>query len=120
MAKMGRPRIQIDWNAFDKLCELQCTREEIASFFDCHADTIDNAVKREKGETFSEYYKKKQGKGKIALRRMQFRIAEKSATMAIFLGKNYLGQRDHYEVDNSEALGKLDQLLSSIDKQAND
>jgi len=35
----GRPKIKIDWEAFEKLCGLQCTQEEIASFFQCSADT---------------------------------------------------------------------------------
>lgn len=116
MAKVGRPRIEIDWSAFDKLCELQCTQEEMASFFDCSTDTIARAVEREKGESFAEYYKKKQGRGKIALRRHQFRLAEKNAAMAIFLGKNYLGQRDTFEIDDSKALEKLNDILKGIDK----
>lgn len=33
---------------------------------------------------------------KISLRRKQFAQADKSAPMAIFLGKNYLGQRDEH------------------------
>jgi hypothetical protein len=37
------------------------------------------------------------GKGKMSLRRSQFRLAEKNAAMAIFLGKNYLGQTDRQE-----------------------
>ena len=32
--------------------------------------------------------------GLISLRRMQFQLAEKSAAMAIFLGKQHLGQQD--------------------------
>ena len=43
---------------------------------------------------------KKEG-GKIALRRYQLQQAEKNPTMAIWLGKQYLGQRDSFpdEVD---------------------
>lgn len=33
--------------------------------------------------------------------------------MAIFLGKNYLGQRDSIEQTNSEALEKLDAILKA-------
>ena len=90
----GRPRIEIDWKTFDNLCGLQCTLAEIASFFDCTEDTIQNAVKREKDMSFSVYYEQKRGTGKISLRRSQFKLAEKSAVMAIWLGKQYLEQRD--------------------------
>ena len=44
--------------------------------------------------TFAEAYKKYSAKGKVSLRRAQFKLAEKNASMAIFLGKQYLGQRD--------------------------
>ena len=97
MSKPGRPRIVIDWREFDKLCELQCTQEEIASFFDCSVDAVENAVKRDKKTNFSEYFAQKRGKGKISLRRAQSRLAETNAAMAIFLGKNYLGQSDQPE-----------------------
>ena len=45
---------------------------------------------------------------------MQWRLAEKSAAVAIFLGKNYLGQTDAVQVDNTEALNKLDEVLKEI------
>lgn len=36
-----------------------------------------------------------------SLRTTQFKLAEKSSTMAIFLGKHYLGQADRRELDTS-------------------
>lgn len=95
----GRPRINIDKEQFKKLCNLQCTLVEIAGFFDCSEDTIENWCKREYKKNFSEVYKKESAGGKISLRRTQFRLAEKSAAMAIFLGKQYLEQRDVSLVD---------------------
>ena len=44
--------------------------------------------------TFSKVFDQKRESGKVSLRRMQWQHAEKSASMAIFLGKNYLNQRD--------------------------
>lgn len=94
MADMGRPRKEISENIFENLCGLQCTLEEIAGVFDCSPDTIERWCKRTYDETFAEAYKKHSAKGKMSLRRAQFKLAEKSAAMAIFLGKNYLGQSD--------------------------
>ena len=91
---MARPRIKIEWEQFDKLCAIQCTLVEIAEWFSCSIDTIERAVKREKSMGFAEYYKKKSSKGKISLRRYQWEMAKKNTTMAIWLGKQYLGQRD--------------------------
>ena len=102
MEKVGRPKTNIDESNFEKLCQLQCTLEEIAGFFDCCDDTINNWCKEVYGDNFSGVYKKKSMPGKISLRRNQFRIAENNASMAIFLGKQYLGQRDNFEDEKKE------------------
>lgn len=91
---MGRPQKEIDQKIFENLCGLLCTEEEIASMFDCSVDTISRWCNRTYGESFAEIYKKKSAKGRISLRRAQFKLAEKNAAMAIFLGKQHLGQRD--------------------------
>lgn len=94
MAKAGRPRKEIDMNQFEKLCAIQCTLAEIASWFNCSEDTIERWCKREYKVGFAEIYKKKSETGKISLRRIQFKQAEHSVPMAIWLGKQYLGQRE--------------------------
>lgn len=91
----GRPNKEIDRENFEKLCGLQCTEEEICSFFDVTDKTLTNWCRRTYKKSFSEIFKKKRGTGKIALRRSQFRLAETNATMAIWLGKQYLGQSDN-------------------------
>lgn len=99
---MARPRIVIDKTQFENLCKLQCTLREIAAWFNCSEDTIERWVKREYGRkyTFKQKYEEIAPAGLISLRRSQFKLAEKSAAMAIFLGKNYLGQTDRYETEN--------------------
>ena len=91
---MARPSTKIDKEQFEKLCALMCTEEEIAGFFDCSVDTINRFCKRVFSLSFADAFKKCSSLGKIGLRRNQFKIAESNATMAIFLGKQYLGQRD--------------------------
>lgn len=108
----GRPRIEIDPKQFEGLCNLQCTKEEIAGFFHCSEDTIENWCKKEYGDIFSVVYKKHSQGGKISLRRYQYRMAEKSATMAIWLGKQWLGQTDKVEQTTSfEDLTPLAEML---------
>lgn len=111
---MGRPKKQLDQSSFEKLCGLQCTLSEIASFFDCSEDTVERWCKRELKESFADAYKKYSASGKISLRRWQFKLAEKSTAMAIFLGKNYLGQTDRMEqtITNVEDLTPLAELLN--------
>ena len=93
----GRPQIQINKKQFENLCGLQCTEEEIASFFDCSVDTIERFCSRTYNTTFAEVFKIKRGVGKISLRRSQMKLAEKYPAMAIFLGKQYLDQTDKVE-----------------------
>ena len=88
---------RIDKKQFENLCGLQCTLLEICDFFDVEDDTLNSWCKKTYGTTFSEVFKLKRGKGQISLRRMQWKLAEKNPTMAIFLGKQYLGQRDKIE-----------------------
>ena len=115
---MGRPQKEIDQNLFEKLCGLQCTLAEIAGMFDCSEDTIERWCKRTYDEGFAETYKKHSAAGKLSLRRAQFRLAEKSAAMAIFLGKNYLGQSDHVVIEDRSALDKLDEILKGTQENA--
>ena len=93
----GRPRKEINIDTSKGLCRIQCTLGEIAGVFECSEDTIERWCKRELGEPFADVYKKYSAGGKMSLRRLQFKLAEKSAAMAIFLGKQYLGQRDNPE-----------------------
>ena len=97
MIKIARPRKQIDQKQFEKLCAMQCTLEEICAFLEVTDKTLYRWCERTYRKRYSEVYKEKRGLGKISLRRMQFKLAEKSATMAIFLGKQYLGQTDKIE-----------------------
>lgn len=122
MAKGGRPRIQINWDEFDKLCAIQCTQTEIAGWFQCSVDTIERAVDRDKGMGFADYYTQKAGSGKISLRRQQWQLALKGdKTMLIWLGKQYLGQNEKSEINHNVSQRplkdlpdeELDQLPSS-------
>lgn len=113
--KGGRPKKKIDQEQFEKLCELQCTQEEICGWFDTTDKTLTSWCKQTYGVSFSEIYNKKREKGKISLRRAQFQLATKSAAMAIFLGKNYLGQTDRIEqiVTQIEDLTPLADMLNA-------
>lgn len=99
---MARPRKEIDSDQFEKLCGLQCTLAEISGWFGCSEDTIERWCKRTYSAGFADAFKRYSQSGKISLRRYQFKIAEKNAAMAIFLGKQYLGQRDFIETPASE------------------
>ena len=95
--KGGRPKIQIDKGTFEKLCDLQCTVEDLADFFSCSHDTIQRWCMGDDGVTVRYNLK-------ASLRRNMFRLSEKNATMAIFLAKNWLGMTDNVEVKADTSL----------------
>lgn len=96
--KMGRPRKHIDQDEFEKLCGLQCTIPEFEAFFNVDYNTLNKWCKETYGGTFSEVFKVKRGLGKVSLRRAQFQLAKSNPTMAIWLGKQWLGQTDKQEI----------------------
>ena len=110
----GRPLTQINQSEFEGCCRVLCTEREICDIFGVCEDTLNVWCKRTYGNTFSDTYKKLSSGGKKSLRRYQFELAEKNATMAIWLGKQWLGQTDEVKVDNSnnELLVALTQLMS--------
>lgn len=96
---MGRPRADIDKDQFRKLCEMQCTKQEICEWFKITDKTLDAFCRREYKASFSEVYAKNRANGKISLRRAQFQLATQrlNPTMLIWLGRQYLGQTDRPE-----------------------
>ena len=109
--KVGRPKFQIDYETVEKLAHIQCTKTEIANFLGCSVDTLD------RDNNFAEHYKKGLDGGKMSLRRMQFKLAEKNSAMAIFLGKQYLGQKDNpEEQDRNNFANSLVEIWKERDK----
>ena len=98
MSRTGRPHKEINRRVFEQLCGLHCTIEDISNWFECTPKTLESWCKREYGSTFYQVYREKRVLGNVSLRRAQWKLAEKSAAMAIFLGKNYLGQSDKQDV----------------------
>lgn len=117
--KGGRPKVEINQKMFENMCAIQCTKDEICSILDIDEKTLTRWCKDTYGVGFSEIYKSKSKVGLMSLRRTQFKLAEKSYAMAIFLGKQYLGQKDVIETDNRHEITKVDELLNKIQNEAN-
>jgi len=95
---MARPKkYEINPEEIQKLASYGCTNTEIADFYGCSENTI-----RRYGENLTKGRSMK----KIRLRQIQWKIAENgNATMAIWLGKNELGQSDNGIIsDDNEPL----------------
>lgn len=120
MARTGRPKKEFDKKTFQDLVGLGCTQEEICWFFrdetgkSANIDTLTRWCKREFGMTFQEYFRQNGCMAlKIQLRRNQMNLSKSSAAMAIFLGKNLLGQTDKVEqtIMEVEDLSSLAEML---------
>lgn len=91
-SKGGRPKFQIDYKAADQLAKMQCTVTEIAEFLGCSRRTL------ERDAEFCRIHKKGLEVGRASLRRLQWKKAESGdRVMLIWLGKQYLGQKDKHE-----------------------
>lgn len=99
MAKgqIKQKQANINQKQFETLCAIQCTREEIMAVFDVSKDTLLRWCKETYGTDFETIFAEKKQHGKASLRRSQYELAKTNPTMAIWLGKQYLGQKDHTE-----------------------
>lgn len=122
---MARPRKEIDQKIFENLCGIQCSEKEICEVLEVTDKTLSAWCKRTYNESFSEVRDKKQAKGKIALRRYQLELAKKNATMAIWLGKQWLGQTDDKNINinkqiDQETIDAVEDFLDEIDSTTED
>lgn len=94
---MGRPKKVIDYVLAEKLAYIQCTIDEIAVVLGISDVTL------RKDKRFLAIHRKGMEEGKSSLRRLQWKGAEAgNPTMLIWLGKQYLGQKDKSEVTGKD------------------
>ena len=72
----------------------KATFETMAEFLNCHIDTIRDAMRN--NEMFSNAYKNGMASMKMKLSEAQIKTAieDRNPTMLVWLGKQYLGQKD--------------------------
>lgn len=88
---MPRKKLDIDPNQVQLLASAFCTNEEIAAKLGCSPDTLTRR--------FADPLKRGRDSAKASLRAKQFQLAMKgNVTLLIWLGKQYLGQRDKADV----------------------
>jgi len=88
----GRKSVNINLGELEKLCGLQCTDEEVASFFSVSVRTIE---RRKRQPAFGEAMARGKARGRLSLRRSLWGLAAQGNPAAnIFLSKNLLGYKD--------------------------
>lgn len=112
---------KINQKQFETLCQIQCTQEEICDVLDISEKTLTNWCKETYGKSFSQVFRQKRQGGHASLRARQWKLAEKSPAMAIFLGKQYLGQTDkvetHFDASEVNAVNKA--MITEVAKERN-
>lgn len=103
----------IDKSQFEKLCSILCTEQEICGFFGTSHDTLNRWCHQEYEMTFTEVWERKSSIGKISLRRIQFKQAETNPSMAIWLGKQILGQSEQIEEKVSDKI----EIVNDVPKE---
>ena len=96
MAKgqIKQKQASINQKQFENMCAIQCTREEICAVLDVSEHTLIDWCKATYGKDFRTIFEEKKQLGKMSLRRRQWQLAENDKTMSIWLGKQYLGQKE--------------------------
>lgn len=110
------------WIRFKKLCYIQCTQEEICSILEMSAAVLNNRINDEYGCGFADIYNVFKAPGKASVRRSQMKMSRNNPTMAIWLGKVYLGQKEYEDdrVSLNTSLGVLGLIknLRIVDEHA--
>lgn len=127
----GRPKKEFDKKTFVDLVGINCDEREICWFFrdetgkPANVDTLSRWCSRTFGMNFQEYCKQNRGLAlRIKLRQNQMKLSEKSAAMAIFLGKNMLGQTDKIEYESTnlteDTRNEVNNLVDRINNYKSD
>ena len=95
---------------FEDMCKIMCTEQEICAVLHVSHDTLNAWTKIEYGDTAERTIKKLGDGGRMSLRRIQWEHAKKNPTMAIWLGKQYLGQTDKIENTTMERISIVNDI----------
>ncbi len=112
---MGRPKKVIDYALAEKLAHIQCTVSEIANMMGVARETL------ERDKQFRHIHEKGMENGRSSLRRLQWKAAEAGdRTILIWLGKQYLGQKDRSEVTGKDGQPIVQPQIVVVSQAAKD
>jgi AraC-like DNA-binding protein len=104
---MSRKKLEINEDEVRKLAALGCTQEEIGTFVGCSARTI--------RDRFRAPFERGCAEMRHSLRRWQYEKAkEGNVTMLIWLGKQYLDQRDKNESKVTEEVVTIERIAPKL------
>ena len=107
----GRPKkpLKYDYELIKDLASIFCTQEEIANIMGVSVRTL------QRDDNFCRLYKEGIDGAKSHIRRVQLKLAlNGNATMLVWLGKQYLGQREP-QVDLSVPIDEITDDMESYE-----
>ena len=115
--KGGRPLKEIDKKLFEEICEYFEHKVWIAEALGVDEDTLHKWVLREYKMSFSQYLRQKKRLKDLEISKNQITLAKTNPTMAIWLGKQRLNQKENPNEKND--MGLLPSLMGVIERVAN-
>lgn len=119
MAKRGPAPEELDYKAFNALCQFKSTTKEFAAeYLNVSTTHIDNKLKQDHGMTFTQYHESK-------MKRVATKLEEKAVqmamsgdrTMLIFCLKNYAKWQDKMDVDVTHHVGNFAEWAKNAAEQ---
>ena len=117
--KRGRPKVKVDAKKVKALAAIGCTQDEIATIVGCSVRTLQR--------NFVAAIKSGSDMVRVSIRRHQLKLALSAngtpgkSTMLIWLGKQYLSQRNNQDVEHTGDVCVVTQIpgFSRVDPESN-
>ena len=103
MAKVGRPKTEYDLKQVELFGRFKATYQTMADWFEVDVRTVEREMSPDADTEFCRAYKKGMADLKLRLSEAQIHnaLVNNNATLQVWLGKQYLEQKDKSEVDNT-------------------
>lgn len=115
---MARPKIvwtDKQYASLEYMALIHCTQKEMAGVMHVDEDTLNRLIQERYECSFSEFYERYSANGNMSLRRSQFKSAENgNVSMQIWLGKQWLNQREVVEAQIPQAESAVEQIAKMI------
>ena len=103
LCNMANTKKDIDWELAERFAEAGSNGKEIADYFGIHEDTFYRRCETDQNMAYAAWIQQKRSKGKAMLRLKQYEsaIEDKDRGMQIWLGKQWLDQKDKTHNEHS-------------------
>lgn len=117
----GRPKKEVDKEQFEKLCEIQCTKEAISNVLGISERTLYSWCKRTYGAPFADVFNEKREYGLCQIRNALYEVAVKDRNPSLlkYLGDCWLGLSDKSSQTNAgpEIDDEIEAMLAELDEE---